>query len=126
MADTKERVILVVDDNPDHRKALRIILESGGYSVVECESGKGALTAIEKKTFDLVVLDLSMPDVDGFDVLRVVRSKHPELKVMVVSGFLQGSMNKAAKQLGAIVTLDKDLAADSLLPVVDGLLKNSK
>ena len=126
MADTKERVILVVDDNPDHRKALRIILESGGYSVVECESGKGALTAIEKKTFDLVVLDLSMPDVDGFDVLRVVRSKHPELKVMVVSGFLQGSMNKAAKQLGAIVTLDKDLAADSLLPVVDGLLKNPK
>jgi len=126
MTETKERVILVVDDNSDHRKALRIILESGGYSVVECESGKGALTAIETKTFDLVVLDLSMPDVDGFDVLRVVRSKHPELKVMVVSGFLQGSMNKAAKQLGAIVTLDKDLAADSLLPVVDGLLKNPK
>jgi len=126
MADTKERVILVVDDNPDHRKALRIILESGGYSVVECESGKGALAAIEEKTFDLVVLDLSMPDVDGFDVLRVVRSKHPELKVMVVSGFLQGSMNQAAKLLGAVVTLDKDLATDSLLPVVDALLKNSK
>ena len=126
MAVTKQRVILVVDDNPDHRKALRIILESGGYSVVECESGKGALAAIEEKTFDLVVLDLSMPDVDGFDVLRVVRSKHPELKVMVVSGFLQGSMNQAAKLLGAVVTLDKDLATDSLLPVVDALLKNSK
>ena len=124
MAGTKERVILVVDDNPDHRKAFRIILESGGYSVVECESGKEALTAIEKKTFDLMVLDLSMPDVDGFEVLRVVRSKHPELKVVVVSGFLQGSMNKAAERLGAIVTLDKNVAADSLLPVVDRLLRN--
>ena len=124
MAGTKERVILVVDDNPGHRKAFRITLESGGYSVVECESGKEALTAIEKKAFDLMVLDLSMPEMDGFEVLRVVRFKHPELKVMVLSGFLQGSMDRAAERLGAIVTLDKNLAADSLLPVVDGLLKN--
>ena len=124
MAGTKERVILVVDDNPDHRKAFRIILESGGYSVVECESGKEALTALEKKNFDLMILDLSMPDMDGFEVLRVISSKHPELKTAVVSGFLQGSMNRVAKRLGAVVTLDKDLAADSLLPVVDGLLKN--
>jgi len=73
-----------------------------------------------------MTLDLSMPDVDGFEVLRVVRSKHPELKVVAVSGFLQGSMNRVAKRLGAVVTLDKDLAPDSLLPVVDGLLKNPK
>ena len=108
------------------RKGFRILLESGGYSVVECKSGKEALTAVEKKSFDLMTLDLSMPDVDGFEVLRVVRSKHPELKVVVVSGFLQGSMNQAAKALGAVVTLDKNVAADSLLTVVDGLLKNPK
>jgi CheY-like chemotaxis protein len=126
MADTKERVILVVDDNSDHRKGYRILLESGGYSVVECKSGKEAVTAVEKKNFDLMTLDLSMPDVDGFEVLRMVRSKHPELKIVVVSGFLQGSMNKAAKALGADVTLDKNVAADSLLTVVDGLLKNPK
>jgi len=126
MVDTKERVILVVDDNPDHCKGCRVLLESGGYSVVECKSGKEALAALEKRKFDLMTLDLSMPDVDGFEVLRVVRSKHPELKVVVVSGFLQGSMNRVAKRLGAVVTLDKDLAPDSLLPVVDDLLKNPK
>jgi CheY-like chemotaxis protein len=126
MAETKERVILVVDDNPDHLKGFRVLLETGGYSVVECKSGKEALTALGKKKFDLMTLDLSMPDVDGFEVLRVVRSKYPELKVVVVSGFLQGSMNKTAKALGAVVTLDKDVAADSLLTVVDGLLKNPK
>jgi CheY-like chemotaxis protein len=126
MVGTKERVILVVDDNPDHLKGFRVILESGGYSVVECKSGKEALTALGEKKFDLMTLDLSMPDVDGFEVLRVVRSKYPELKVVVVSGFLQGSMNKAAKALGAVVTLDKDVAADSLLTVVDGLVKNPK
>jgi CheY-like chemotaxis protein len=126
MAETRERVIFVVDDNADHRRGFRVLLESGGYSVVECKSGKEALTALAKKNFDLMTLDLSMPDVDGFEVLRVVRSKHPELKVVVVSGFLQGSMNQAAKALGAVVTLDKNVAADSLLTVVDGLLKNPK
>jgi CheY-like chemotaxis protein len=126
MAEAKGRVILVVDDNADHCKGFRVLLESGGYSVVECKSGKEALKAVETKTFDLMTLDLSMPDVDGFEVLRVVRSKHPELKVVVVSGFLQGSMNKAAKQLGALVTLDKNQAPDLLLTVVDGLLKNPR
>jgi two-component system chemotaxis response regulator CheY len=126
MVETKEQSILVVDDNSDHRKAFRILLETGGYSVVECNSGKEALTALEKTNFDLMTLDLSMPDVDGFDVLRVVRSKHPELKIVVVSGFLQGSMNQAAKMLGAAVTLDKNLATDLLLPIVRDLLKNPK
>jgi CheY-like chemotaxis protein len=126
MAETKERVILVVDDNSDHRKGFRILLERGGYSVVECKSGKEALTALEKKNFDLMMLDLSMPEVDGFEVLRVVRSKHSELKVVVVSAFLQDGMNQVAKWLGAVVILDKDLATDSLLTVVDGLLKNPK
>jgi CheY-like chemotaxis protein len=126
MAETKEQVILVVDDNSDHRKGFRIILESGGYTVVECNSGKEALTALDKTTFDLMTLDLSMPDVDGFEVLRLVRSKHPDLKIVVISGFLQGSMNQAAKMLGAAVTLDKNVAADLLLTVVHGLLKNPR
>src|ERR1700730_6137457 len=126
LADIREQMILIVDDNSDHRKAFRILLESGGYSVVECNSGKEALTALEKTKFDLMALDLSMPDVDGFEVLRAARSKHPELKIVVVSGFLQGSMNQAAKLLGAAVTLDKNLAADLLLPIVRDLLKKQE
>jgi two-component system cell cycle response regulator CtrA len=72
------------------------------------------------------LLDLSMPDLDGFDVLRAVRSKQPELKIVVVSGFLQGKMLVPAKSLGADATLDKDLAASVLVPMVCKLLKNPK
>jgi CheY-like chemotaxis protein len=126
MAETMDQSILVVDDNPDDRKLFRRMLENAGYSVVECSSGKEALTAVEKTRFALMTLDLSMPDMDGFDVLREVRSKHPEIKIMVVSGFRHGSMNKAAKSLGAATTLDKNLAADLLLPMVRDLLKNPK
>jgi CheY-like chemotaxis protein len=122
MAEAKERVILVVDDNPDHRKALRVLLESVGYLVIERSSGREALKELEKISVDLMTLDLSMPDVDGFDVLRSVRTKHPELKIVVVSGFLHGSMNQAANLLGAAATLDKNQATDLLLLIVRDLL----
>jgi CheY-like chemotaxis protein len=122
MAEAKKQVILVIDDNSDDRKMFRILLESGGYSVVECSAGKEALKVLEMTNFDLMTLDLSMPDVDGFEVLRLARSKYPELKIVVVSGFLQGSMNQAAKMLGAAATLDKNRAADMLFPVVRDLL----
>jgi DNA-binding NarL/FixJ family response regulator len=65
-----------------------------------------------------MILDLSMPDLDGFDVLRAVRSKQPELKIVAVSGFLHGKMLEPAKSLGADATLDKKLAASVLVPMV--------
>jgi CheY-like chemotaxis protein len=118
--------ILVVDDNPDHRKMFRTRLESGGYSVVEASSGKEALAAIEKTKFALMILDLSMYEMDGFAVLRAARSKHPELKIIVASGFLHGEALESAKSLGADATLDKDRTADLFLPMVRDLLENPK
>jgi CheY-like chemotaxis protein len=124
MTVTKERSILIVDDNPADRKLFRRILEGAGYSVVEGSSGKEALAAVEKTSFELLILDLSMPDTDGFEVLRAVRSKQPELKIVVVSGFMLGKLLAPAKSLGADATLDKNLAIDSLLPMVRNLLKD--
>jgi CheY-like chemotaxis protein len=126
VAKTKEQSILVVDDNPEDRALFRTILEKAGYFVLEGSSGKEALAAVEKARFELMTLDMSMPDMDGFDVLRLVRSKHPELKVIAVSGFMHGEMLKPAKALGADATLDKDRTADLLLPMVRNLLENPK
>ena len=126
VAKTEEQSILVVDDNPDHRKMFRIRLESAGYSVVEANSGREALAAIEKTRFALIILDLSMYEMDGFAVLRAVRSKHPELKIIIASGFLHGKMLEPAKLLGADATLDKDMIAELLLPMVRNLLENQK
>src|ERR1700730_1003720 len=126
MAETKEQSILVVDDNPDDRKLFRRMLENAGYCVVEGSSGREALAAVEKTRFALMTLDLSMPDMDGFDVLRSVRARQPELKIVVVSGFLHGKMLEPAKSLGADATLDKHLAATVLVPLVCNLLTNTK
>src|ERR1700730_17877950 len=99
VAEIEKQSILVVDDNPEHLKMFRIRLESGGYSVVEANSGREALAAISKTRFPLMILDLSMSDMDGFDVLRAVRGKHPELKIIVASGFLHGKMLEPARSL---------------------------
>jgi CheY-like chemotaxis protein len=69
--------------------------------------GKNALAAIEENDFDLIVLDLAMPDMDGFEFLKTVRVKSPKLIIVVIFGFLGGTMLAAAKLFGAAATLAK-------------------
>jgi DNA-binding NtrC family response regulator len=116
------QTILLVDDDPQIRALCRVALEETGYLVREARDGEEALTAIKETPCDLIVLDLSMPDVDGFEFLSAVRPKVPKLKVIVVSGFLGGTMLKAAKLLGAAATLAKPFSADSLLLLVNEVL----
>ena len=116
------QTILIVDDDPQIRAMCTTTLEESGYSVREASNGKKALAEIKKAACDLIVLDLSMPDVDGFEFLSAVRPKVPKLKVIVVSGFLGGTMLKAAKLLGAAATLAKPFSADSLLLLVNEVL----
>ena len=62
--------ILVVDDDAQVRTLCRLTLEESGYHVTEATDGKNALAAIEENDFDLIVLDLAMPDMDGFEFLN--------------------------------------------------------
>lgn len=126
MPDTMGSSILIVDDNAHDREWLTSLLEKAGYSVTVRASGKGALAAVEKTAFALMVLDLNMPDMDGFEVLRIVRSKLPQLKILVVSGFMPARMLEPARVLGADATLDKNLAGDLLVPMVSNLLQKTQ
>jgi DNA-binding NtrC family response regulator len=122
--DCMHHTILVVDDDTQVRTLCRLALEESGYSVTEAINGKNALAAIEETDFALIVLDLSMPDMDGFEFLKTVRVKSPKLKILVISGFLGGTMLTAAALFGASATLAKPFSPDSLLLVVDGVLEN--
>jgi signal transduction histidine kinase len=76
--------ILIVDDVADNRAILRRRFERRGFSITEAESGRLALQAIERARFDVVLLDVMMPDMNGLEVLRRIRRDHSELELPVI------------------------------------------
>jgi CheY-like chemotaxis protein len=69
--------VLLIDDEPMVRKIVRKMLERAGHAVVDVENGRAGLHQLEKVTFDLIVTDIIMPDVEGIEVLMTVREQHP-------------------------------------------------
>jgi DNA-binding NtrC family response regulator len=117
--------ILVVDDDRQVRELFAMWLELAGYGVSQAKSGREALKSLRRERFDILVLDLEMPDMDGFDVLKTTRSEFADLKVLVVSGYLEGALLKAAECLGAAASLNKTHASDSLVKMVRRLVGES-
>jgi len=80
--------ILVIDDDPLDRKVLSVSLTEDGYTVATAENGRVGLQMVREKPFDTVLLDLLMPEIDGFDVLKVIKAdaRIRHLPVIVISG----------------------------------------
>ena len=124
MEEANRPIILVVDDDSRDRELFRVILEQAGYSVAEASSGREALETILNIRVDLTILDLTMPEMDGLEVLRATK-KMPKPKVIAVTGLpsvFADTMLEAARKLGATATLDKQRAYDFLVPTVRELL----
>ena len=114
--------ILVVDDDRQVLQFLRKTLEESGYTVTATTSGKQALAFIEKSMPDLLLLDLEMPEPDGFDILKAERAKFPYLRTIVISGYLHGALLEAAKIFGATATLEKPVSPEALVGKVREML----
>ncbi|HEX9829588.1 MAG TPA: response regulator, partial [Bacteroidota bacterium] len=79
--------ILVVDDEEALRTVLSSELEDEGYVVQMAGDGDEAIKILEKNAFDLILLDIKMPTVDGFEVLKFIKQTHPLSKVIMLTGF---------------------------------------
>ncbi len=112
------RAVLVVDDDDDVRKVLRLMLESGGYRVLEAADGRKALDQVRNEDIDLVMTDLVMPEQEGFETIQAIRREQPALKVIAMSGAFGGEFLRIAKLLGAHSTLQKPLRVDDVLHAV--------
>jgi two-component system cell cycle response regulator DivK len=73
MADGTAKRVLVVDDDPDNRRVLRRMLAASGATVIEAEDGTQALATLESFRPDLVILDLAMPEIDGWETVRRIK-----------------------------------------------------
>ena len=116
--------ILIVDDSAYARRVHRKILESGGHEVVEASSGLAAIESFGLERPDAVLLDLSMEDLGGLEVLEQIRTMDPKAPVIVVSADVQRSTADRVRAAGASGFVAKPVTADSLLASVGSLVND--
>jgi two-component system, NtrC family, nitrogen regulation response regulator NtrX len=115
--------ILVVDDEPGIRTSLGAILSDEGYVVSAVESGEACLAALDERRFDLVVLDVWLPQMDGLQILDRLHAIDPDLPVLMISGHGSSETSFQAAVKGAVDYLEKPLDQDkTLLRVKNALL----
>ena len=115
--------ILIADDNQMLRNCLTDILEDAGHSVVQVSNGREALTHIHSSTeFGLIITDLMMPDMEGLELITILKTSHPSLAIVAISGSFDEEFLKVAKRLGVKNTIQKPLTRASLLKTVESAL----
>jgi DNA-binding response OmpR family regulator len=107
---------------------LRLMLTRAGYDVREAEDGKRALTSVEVEAPDLIILDVLMPGMNGFDVCRRVRedSKSAHIPILILSAKTDSRSKAEGLEAGATAYLTKPLAADQLIRHVADALDSSE
>jgi excisionase family DNA binding protein len=108
-------LVLVVDDDARLREFLRVSLEASGYSVSEAESGEQAFAAIADEPPALVLLDVVMPGVDGWQLLRRLEERHGSIPVIMFSGQVDEASARAAAEGGARGFIGKPFDPQELL-----------
>ena len=110
--------ILVIDDEKVIREGCRDVLSLEGFEVVLAENGEQGLKMIEKAHFDVVLLDLMMPGISGFDVLSHIKTLHPDTSIIVITGYATVEHSIEAMKNGAFDFIPKPFSPDQLRVVV--------
>jgi two-component system nitrogen regulation response regulator NtrX len=118
--------IFIVDDEAGIRSTLRQILEDEGYTVEEAESGEAALPVAASEDFDVILLDVWLPGMDGLEVLQKLREQGVSSEVLVISG--HGNIETAvrATKLGAYDFIEKPLSLERVVLTVANALKKRR
>lgn len=113
--------ILIVDDNLLACEAISLVLESAGYAVRQAHRVAEAVEAVAKSCPDLAIVDLSMPDGNGVDLIRTLHQGHPQLPIILYSGFFtpEDDAEKRANQMpGVVAVFKKPLRNNDLIAAI--------
>lgn len=120
---TRRATILVVDDDAAVRGVLRDALRMGDFDVLLAEGGEQALALAEQHPLDLVVLDLGMPGMSGYELLDGLRERRPGLPVVILSGLATPEETPELMERGARAIVGKPFGARDFLKVVESALE---
>lgn len=118
------RSILVVDDNEDARDVYSSYLDYAGYRVEQAENGEEALTSVQRHQPDLIVMDLAMPRLDGWETTRLIKSnpRTSSIRILVLTGQVTEDDERRARAAGADEFYAKPLLPHEMLVVIRAML----
>jgi two-component system alkaline phosphatase synthesis response regulator PhoP len=123
---TKKYSILLVEDEENLQEALKLNLELEGYEVSSCFDGAQALKMVAKEHFDLIILDVMLPEIDGIAVCETIRLNNTELPILILSAKNSSADRVLGLKKGADDYLTKPFNLEELLLRVDKLIKKSE
>jgi DNA-binding NtrC family response regulator len=118
--------VLVIDDEEVVRRGLARALESERCRVEQSGSGPIGLKAMDREAFDIVLLDLRMPEMDGVEVLGQIKRRWPETEVIVITGYPAVDTAKEAMRLGAYDYLAKPVGCDEVARVTHQAMEHKR
>lgn len=123
MTEKKPR-ILIAEDFDENRIALRLILKHTGFDVIEAEDGQQAVDAVRREEPDLVLMDISLPVIDGLQATREIRSdkKFERLPIIVVSAHDNEEIRREAAQAGGSEYITKPIEIEELKRLIEDCL----
>jgi two-component system KDP operon response regulator KdpE len=116
--------VLIVDDEPAIRRFLRTSLTAQGFQVIEAQDGKGALEELRRQHVDLLVLDLGLPDMDGFEIINQLRHAGSSVPIVVLSSRTDEVGKVKAFDLGADDYVTKPFGVEEFLARVRAALRH--
>ncbi len=122
MFSTKQR-ILIVDDEDDLRHLLTHLLSEAGYDIKSASDGQEAISMLKKEKFDLTLLDIQMPSVNGIQVLKFIKENSPKTKAIMLTGYADLKHAMEAKEFGARDFIGKPYKLEDILSTVERVLK---
>ena len=115
----KSLKVLVIENEDVICNACRLVLAEKGHEVDISNTGKSGLIAVSRNGYDLVLLDIKLPDMDGMDILKILKENVPTLRVIVMTGYATLSNAVQAMKLGAADYLSKPFTDDELIEAVE-------
>ena len=123
MSDPTKLRLLIVDDNEELRTMLGEVLARTGYEVQSTDKAKDALSIIERGRADLLLLDLKMPGVGGFDLLKILRRRHLPIPVIVVSAHISQDVAKQLAVVGIQGMIAKPFKKERITEEIERVVK---
>ncbi|MGE5248769.1 MAG: response regulator [Bacteroidota bacterium] len=124
---SEKRTVLYVEDNPDNRSLIRRVLEAEGYVVLEAPTARSALTALERGSPDLILMDISMPDMDGYTLTARIRSMpvHAHVPIVAVTANVMRGDREKSLEAGCDGYIQKPIDIDDLPRQVKRYIRNA-